>query len=117
MKFVLLAAVLLVSACMQETEMVSATESATEAQFNSTVVGQNMVTADGGSVLYSADGTFSGSSDGLPLNGVWRFENGQYCRSGSVGDFSFPDACEPVIIDGNTVTFIGPDLTIVYTIA
>ncbi len=86
-----------------------------EAEFQERIVGAKLVWKDG-ETRYFADGTFSGNARGRILQGKWTFENGQYCRSGSIGGERFPHACEIVKIVGDTVKFSGTGTTYIYTI-
>jgi hypothetical protein len=100
--------------CMAASE-VSVLHKVNEAEFRERIVGAKLVWKDG-ETRYFADGTFSGNAGDKSLQGKWTFENGQYCRSGSIGGKPFPYACETVKIEGDTVRFSGTGTTYVYKI-
>jgi len=56
------------------------------------------------SFSYSTDGTMQGTFGGQPLTGIWREENGLFCRSGMLGDIEITDACQSFVVSGNTLT-------------
>jgi hypothetical protein len=100
--------------CVAASE-VTALHTVTEAEFQERIVGARLVWEDG-ETRYFADGTFSGNAGDKSLQGNWTFENGQYCRSGSIGGKKFPYACETVKIVGDTVKFSGTGTTYTYKI-
>ena len=86
-----------------------------EAEFREEVVGARLVW-EGGETRYAADGTFTGLTGAKVLQGDWAFKDGKYCRSGSIDGKAFPYACETVILEGRTLSFVGQGKTYVYTI-
>ncbi len=94
---------------------VSVLHTASEAEFVERIVGARLVWEDG-ETRYFADGTFTGYDGEKSLVGTWTFENGQYCRSGSIGGKAFSYACERVKIVGDTVEFSGTGTTYTYKI-
>lgn len=100
--------------CVAASE-VAAFHTASAAEFQERIVGARLVWEDG-ETRYFADGTFSGNAGDKRLQGKWTFENGQYCRSGSIGGKKFPYACETVKIGGDTVKFSGTGTTYTYKI-
>ena len=86
-----------------------------EAEFREEVVGARLVW-EGGETRYAADGTFTGLTGAKVLQGEWAFKDGKYCRSGSIDGKAFPYACETVILEGKTLTFVGQDKDYIYTI-
>lgn len=98
-----------------DTSKAPALNTVSEAEFQERIVGARLVWEDG-ETRYFADGTFSGKAGNKILQGKWTFENGQYCRSGSIGGERFPYACEIVKIAGDTVKFSGTGTTYIYKI-
>lgn len=86
-----------------------------EAEFREKVVGARLVW-EGGETRYHPDGTFNGRSRDGALTGRWRFDDGRYCRSGSIGGRRFPDACETVVLSGDRLIFTGTGITYIYRI-
>lgn len=86
-----------------------------EAEFRAEVVGTRLVW-EGGETRYAADGTFTGLTGAKVLQGEWEYKDGKYCRSGSIDGEPFPYACETVVLQGRTLTFLGQGKTYIYTI-
>ncbi|WP_092781447.1 hypothetical protein [Jannaschia pohangensis] len=76
------------------------------------LVGRPLTQVDGqGSLLLSADGTGTGTTQGEPLFLSWTQEGDQFCRSGTLGATALQFECQTVQIMGNTVAFLRPDGT------
>lgn len=99
--------ILTISGCVDATDT-QTQASLTEAQFREEVVGARLVW-EGGETRYFDDGTFTGTSGDEVLTGKWAYEDGDYCRSGSIGGKPFSHGCERVTLQGNTLTFFGED--------
>ena len=83
------------------------------------IVGKQLVSGSD-SFTANADGTLTGEFGGETLTGVWRNENGQFCRSGTLGTTAIPDACQIVTIAGQNVSLThvsGSQSTTNYTFA
>ncbi len=83
------------------------------------IVGKRLVSGPDFFVA-NADGTMTGPFGGEPLAGVWRNDNGLFCRSGTLGTTAIPEACQTVTITGQTVSLThtsGGQQTTTYTFA
>ncbi|WP_368186742.1 hypothetical protein [Aestuariibius sp. HNIBRBA575] len=100
-------AALTLSACMQtETEMTQDMVSPEEATIQS-LVGKRLSNDQGYATLH-ADGRVTGEFGGAVFAGTWTVVDGQYCRSGSIGERELPYECQDVSVNGSEVSFTPP---------
>jgi hypothetical protein len=73
------------------------------------VAGEPMRFDDGGVLVARPDGTLTGSFDGVAPQGTWRFENGRFCRTVSIGAQDFPQLCQLVEVKNGTLRLLELD--------
>ena len=77
----------------------------TEAQFQKQVVGAK-ISNNGTWLVLSNDGKLTGkTAKGDKMNGVWKWNQGFFCRNLLIGKKELGSDCQVVAIDGNEVQF------------
>lgn len=81
-------------------------------EYQELVAGKPMTFPNGGTLITRPDGTLGGNFNGVAPEGSWTFENGQLCRTVTIGTQSYPEICQAVEVGEETVRFFNPDGTL-----
>ncbi len=74
--------------------------------FRTEIVGKRLVNEDVASpsfLLVNADGTMEGIYEGTEYTGVWRWEDGYFCRTSTSGFTDQPENCQRWDVAGDRV--------------
>lgn len=85
---------------------------ASAGEYQELVAGKPMTFENGGTLITNPDGTLGGDFNGAAPQGSWAFENGQLCRTVTIGTQSYPEVCQAVEVGEETVRFFNPDGTL-----
>lgn len=85
---------------------------ASPGEFLDAVAGSPITFENGAEFTNNPDGTITGEANGQPVTGSWTFQNGQLCRSLTVGGSALPEVCNIVEIAGDDLRFLNPDGTL-----
>lgn len=79
------------------------------AQSFSDIYGRTL-SSDFGTVVIHANGRLSGQFGDRSLEGRWwANDQGQFCRTGTLGGEALPERCQTIAIRNNRITFSGAD--------
>jgi hypothetical protein len=77
--FVVLAVLLALGACVDTRLPVTYGRITTEADFRATAAGKS-ITNGNTSIAINRNGTITGSTNGAPIKGIWKWQEGYWCR-------------------------------------
>lgn len=73
----------------------------TQDEYMSSVVGRSVRLGGSSAVTTYPDGTMKGTADGKDVVGTWTWEDGRFCREGTVGSNDMKRDCQKLEIADN----------------